>query len=146
MKKNVIKLFATLFIVTAILASCNTPAGKVKDAKENVNQAEEDLDKANQEYLAEMQNYRDATSGKITENEKMIADFRVKIQNEKKVVKADYELKIADLEQKNRNLKQKMDDYKATSKVEWEEFKAEFNHDMDELGKAFQSLVVNNVN
>lgn len=146
MKKNVIKLFATLFIVSAILTSCNTPAGKVNDAKENVIEAEKDLDEANEEYMAEMENYRSVTYGKITENDKIIADFRLKIQNEKKEVKADYEIKIAELEQKNRNLKQKMDDYKASGKTEWEEFKAEFNHDMDELGKAFQGLVVKNVN
>lgn len=29
-----------------------------------------------------------------------------------------------------------MDDYKADGKEKWELFKAEFSHDMDELGKA----------
>lgn len=146
MKKNVIKLFGSLFIVSVILASCNTRAGKIKDAKENVIEAKEDLDEAGLKYQAEMENYRKVSSEKIMENEKTIADFRVKIENKKKEVKADYEAKIAALDQKNKNLKQKMNEYKATGKVEWEEFKSEFNHDMDELGNAFQSLVVDNEN
>jgi hypothetical protein len=68
-----------------------------------------------------------------------------KIENEKIEAKAAYEIKIAELEQKNKNLKQKMDDYKVTGKTEWEQFKSEFNRDMEKLGKAFQDLVVNNV-
>ena len=145
MKKNVIKLVTVLFIASTILIGCNTPAAKVEDAKENVDDAKEDLDQAHQEYLAEVENYRSETSGKITENEKIIADFRVKIENEKIEAKAAYEIKIAELEQKNKNLKQKMDDYKVTGKTEWEQFKSEFNRDMEKLGKAFQDLVVNNV-
>ena len=144
MKKNVIKLVAIFFIASAILIGCNTPAAKEEDAKENVDEAKEDLDKANQEYLDEVQNYRNVTAAKIIENDKTIADFRLKIQNEKKEVKANYEIKITALDQKNKNLKQKMDDYNATGKTDWEKFKEEFNHDMDELGKAFQDLIVNN--
>ena len=42
-------------------------------------------------------------------------------------------------------LKKKLDDYKATGKEDWESFKKEFNHDMDELGKAFKNFSINNV-
>jgi len=38
-----------------------------------------------------------------------------------------------------------MDDYKQDGKENWEKFKAEFNHDMDELGKAFKDLTINNI-
>ena len=38
-----------------------------------------------------------------------------------------------------------MDDYKADGKDKWETFKAEFSHDMDELGHAFKGLTVKNV-
>ena len=37
-----------------------------------------------------------------------------------------------------------MDEYKAEGKEQWEEFKAEFSRDMDELGKAFKDLTVKN--
>ena len=37
-----------------------------------------------------------------------------------------------------------MEDYKADSKENWESFKTEFNHDMDELGNAFRDLTIDN--
>ena len=55
------------------------------------------------------------------------------------------EKKIDELEQKNSELKKRLDDYKADGKEKWEKFKAEFSHDMDELGKAFKDLTVKNV-
>jgi len=39
-----------------------------------------------------------------------------------------------------------MRDYKGEGKEKWEAFKTEFNRDMDELGKAFKDLTVNNTN
>ena len=42
-------------------------------------------------------------------------------------------------------MKKKMDDYKAEGKDKWNEFKIEFNRDMEEIGKAFKDLTVKNV-
>ncbi|MFN0047523.1 MAG: hypothetical protein ACKVOU_00200 [Cytophagales bacterium] len=42
-------------------------------------------------------------------------------------------------------MKKKMDDYKEDGKENWEKFKTEFNHDMDEIGNAFKDLTVKNV-
>ncbi len=42
-------------------------------------------------------------------------------------------------------MKKKMENYKEEGKDKWEIFKAEFSHDMDELGKAFKDLTVKNV-
>jgi len=42
-------------------------------------------------------------------------------------------------------MKLKMDNYKLEGKENWEKFKMEFSHDMDELGKAFSDLTVKNV-
>ena len=37
-----------------------------------------------------------------------------------------------------------MDEYNQEGKENWEKFKTEFSHDMDELGKAFKDLTVKN--
>jgi hypothetical protein len=42
-------------------------------------------------------------------------------------------------------MKDKMNGYKAEGKDKWENFKTEFNHDMDELGNALSDLGKNNV-
>ena len=136
----------TLAVITStLLLSCETKAGKVENAENNVIEANQDLSKANEAYLIEVEAYKKETSEKITANEKSIADFKLRIEQEKKEAKSDYKKKIAALEEKNNDMKKTMDDYKAEGKDKWESFKAEFNHDMEELGKAFSDLGKNNV-
>ncbi len=53
---------------------------------------------------------------------------------------------MAELENKNSDLKKKLSDFKDDDKDKWISFKEEFNHDMDELGLAFKNLTVENVN
>jgi predicted small secreted protein len=145
MKKKAITLSAMLFIASSSLTNCNTSNTKVEDAKKDVIEAEKDLDLANEVYQNEIENYRKETLTKISDNDKIIADYKLKIKDEKKDVKLANEKKIAELDQKNIELKQKMNNYKANGKENWEIFKKEFNHDMDELGKAFKDLTVKNV-
>jgi len=49
------------------------------------------------------------------------------------------------LKNKNNKLKEKLADYKDDGQDAWIDFKNEFNHDMDELGKAFKDLTVENI-
>jgi len=145
MKKSILTLAVCSFITVGILISCNNSAQKADKAQQNVIKANKDLDQANKEYLADIGNYRIETAKRIAANDQIIYEFRTKLEHEKKIAKADYNKKIAELEQKNRDMKRKMDDYKSDGKENWEKFKAEFNHDMDELGKAFKDLTVKNV-
>jgi len=101
-----------------------------------------DLDKANEEYLTDVENYRRESADKIATNERSIAEFKTRVANEKKEAKAEYQKKITDLEQKNTDMKKRMDDYKVEGKENWEKFKSEFKYDMDELGKAFKEFTV----
>ena len=137
-------LAACTLVTGAIFTSCNTPTQKVENAKENVIEAKNDLNTANKEYLAEIENYRKETTEMIAANEQIINEFNAKIEHDKKAVKADYKKKIAILEQKNADLKKKLDDYKEEGKDKWDIFKAEFNHDMNELGQALKDLTVKN--
>jgi hypothetical protein len=95
--------------------------------------------------LEEIKDYRKVTADNIAANEQIIADFKVRIENEKKEAKADYLTKINALEVKNSDMRMRMDNYKEDGKDNWETFKTEFSHDMDELGKAFKDLTVKNV-
>lgn len=144
MKKSILVL-ALALVTGAFLTSCNTPAEKVENAQTNVEEANKDLDVAQEEYLTDIANYRKETAEKIAANEQSVAEFKERIKNEKKTAKADYEKKIAALEQKNSDMKKKLDDYKEEGKENWEKFKTEFSHDMDEIGKAFKDLTVKNV-
>lgn len=145
MKKTILMLTASLLITGGIVTGCNTPAEKVEKAQQEVDEANNKLDKVTDEYQADIAKYRLEATERIAANEKSIAEFNARIDDQKKVAKADYTIKIAELEKKNTDMKKKMDDYKEDGKDKWEKFKLEFNHDLEELGKAFKDLTVKNV-
>jgi hypothetical protein len=144
MTKSILKITAVLFATSLVATGCNTPAEKVEHAQENVTEANNDLNKANEAYLADVETYRIETTNKINSNNQSIIDFNARIDGQKKEAKADYRKKVAELETKNSDMKKRMEDYKADSKENWESFKTEFNHDMDELGNAFRDLTIDN--
>lgn len=145
MKTSNLIMVCALTISFAALTNCNTPAQNVEKAEANVAEANKDLEKASQEYLADIEIYRLETADRIAANEKSIAEFNSRIENKKKDATADYKAKVAELNRKNTDMKKRMNDYKADGKDQWESFKAEFNHDMEELGKSFNDLTVKNV-
>lgn len=137
-------LSAAIVFAGTVSTSCKPSASKTENAQQDLNEAKLELKQANEDYQIEINDYRQETAEKISDNDRIIADFKVKIKHEKKDAKSAYEEKIAQLEQKNKELKQKMDDYRADGKEKWETFKTEFNHDMDELGRAFKDLTIKN--
>jgi chromosome segregation ATPase len=145
MKKSILALAACTLIAGAIFTSCDTPTQKVENAQQNVIEANNDLAKANQEYLADMESYRQETANRIAANEEAIREYNARIEHDKKAIKAEHKKRIAELEQKNRDMKKRLDDYREEGKDKWIIFKAEFSHDMDELGKAFKDITVKNV-
>ena len=145
MKKSILILAASTLITGAILTGRNNPSPeqKVENAQNNVTEANKNLDKANEEYLADIDKYRKETDAKTAANDKIIADLKARIDIQKNEAKKDYKKKIAELEQKNAEMKKKMDEYKAQGKENWENFKTDFNHSMDDLGNAFNDLTAN---
>lgn len=80
----------------------------------------------------------------IGANEKSIAEFRTQITKEKKEIKATYEKSLAELEQKNDMLKEKLNDFKDDETDNWNSFKTEFSGDMNDLGTALKNFSVKN--
>jgi predicted small secreted protein len=144
MKNTILKITAIAFVAMAMFASCNTPAQKVENAKDNVENAGVDLDKANREYLAEVENFRKEISAKIVTNDQLIAELKAKAANENRELKADYKEVIASLEKKNSDLKKKLDEYKEDGKKNWASFRDEVNQDMKELGRAVKDFFTDN--
>lgn len=153
--KNSIKVIAiaSLFL-TSSLISCQSSSEEVDNAKEDVRDANEDVKEANeelniaeQEYMQDVENFRAEITSRIDANNKEVAELKESISNENSKLRSIHEKELAELEAKNEELKQKMDDYKGESKgrEKWETFKKEFGYDMDELGKSLKNLGVKNV-
>ena len=146
MKKTILTIATTaMFITGAVFISCNTPTENLEDAKAKIEEAKEDLSDANQEYIKDLESFRTETDKTIETNKLSIADFKSRIDLEKKEAKADYTEKIEDLEKKNTDIKKRLDDYKAAGKENWEKFKTQFTQDMENLGQAFLDLSYYNV-
>ena len=123
-----------------MFTSCDNAAQKVVKAEENVVDAEKDLQMAEEEYLADVEQYKLLSAEKIAANDRSIAEFNARIEQEKKEVRADYKAKIKSLEIKNSDMKKKMDEYRVEGKDKWELFKTEFGKDMDELGESISNF------
>jgi len=144
MKKSIPILFLSAFIVGGIITSCNTPSQKAANDENKVIQANNDLDKANQDYLTDIQNCKKETTEHISTNETLISELKAKAKTVKKDTKEDYNKSVADLEQKNREMKNKMNDYKADGKEKWQAFKKDFDKGMDEIGNSIKDLFASN--
>lgn len=153
MKKTIFKISVlTALAAGTILTGCQSPQEKEQDAREDVQEAKQDLNEAKQDANAEAQKaaseaewkaFRAEAELKIRDNEIRIAELRAKMKESGKVMDKLYEKKIERLEEKNREMRAKMVAYE-NNQSDWETFKREFNHDMDEIGQAFKDLTVDN--
>ena len=147
MKKTILTLALTAFVAGTIFTGCSSPEQKVQNAQDKVVQANADVTKANadlnkaeDDYSADMAMFRKESDERIAANEKGIADFEARIAKEKKVARDDYRKKISELQQKDTDMKKRLDDYRAEGKDKWLAFKTDFNTGMDDIGKSLNDL------
>jgi len=80
----------------------------------------------------------------IEANGKRIDAFKEKMKEAGSKATKKYNKEVAVLEQKNHELKIKLDEYKDEGQIKWEEFKMNFNHDLDVIGKTMKDLFKDN--
>lgn len=153
MKKTIYSFpLSIVFAAVLVVTSCNSPSKKAEKANENVEEAKEELYEAKAE--AEVQEQKAATAEewkvfksesevKIKENEARIAEIKAKMMKPGQALDSMYQRKIITLEEKNNNLRLKVNAYEK-NQSDWESFKREYNHDMDEIGNAFKDLTIDN--
>ena len=145
MKYTILTFAAMACVAGTLLTGCTkTTEQKVQNAKENVGDAKQELKNAQSAYLAEWQTFKRESELAIAANEKRIDAFKEKMEKAGPKVKAKYDKEVAALEQKNKDLKKKLEDYKDEGQSKWEEFKTNFKHDMDGIGKTMTDLFKDN--
>jgi len=117
----------------------------VQDARQDLNAAQKEANEIGQELATaeEWATFKSESEVKIKENEIRITEITVKMKKPGEIFDELYEKRIADLEQQNKDLRARLIAYEK-SQSNWESFKREFNHDMDELGQALKDLTVDN--
>jgi hypothetical protein len=152
MKKSIYTLAATAVITAFIFTSCDSAAKKEETAKENVQDAKQELKEAQKDANAEAQKtataeewkaFRAETEARISHNEAMIAELRIRLKKPGKILDPLYAKQIEDLQKRNIELRARLDNYEK-KQSDWETFKREYNHDMDELGHSLKDFTVDN--
>ena len=153
MKPLIINFLVALMILAhAMLTGCQSSAEKMDAANQNVEDAREDLKEAKEDAHAEAVKVANAeewsafkteSEVKINDNQKRIDELRAKMKKPGQTFDAMYAKNIENLEERNRDLKTRIGAYE-TNQSDWESFKREFNHDMNEVGQALRDLTVNN--
>lgn len=144
MKTINLKVTALACIMVFGMSNCkNSPADKaqkVENAQEDLNTAEQNLQKAVLDSTNEYDRYKMASEAKLKENDLKIAQLKANLKSDKAEIRTKYENELVALENKNAKLKTSIADYKETDKNKWEKFKTNFNHDLDELGQSISRM------
>lgn len=155
MNKSIFTIAVAIVITSAaIFTNCESSAQKADNAQAKVEDAKADLKDAQKDANAAVQKaasaeewavFKSETELKIKNNETLVTELKAKMKSSGKTLDAMYAKSIEALEQRNKDLNARLIAYDK-SQSDWESFKREFNHDMDELGQAFKDLTVNNKN
>lgn len=146
MKKVIYPLAIALVLTAVILTGCNTTPStpEVEAAQAEVDSAKLELKAAQKAATTEeWEAFKAESETKIRTNELSIADFKDRISASAPKSDALYLEKINKLEQQNKDMKARIDNYEKMQS-DWASFKNEFNHDMDELGTALKDILVDN--
>jgi len=145
MKKIIFTLaVGTIIMAASIIAGCQSATPKAEASQAKVQDDRQEMKEARKAAIGEeWKTFKAESESKIRINEVRIAELRVKLNRPGKIFDSLYTKKIDALEQQNNHLKARMEAYER-SQSDWELFKREFNHDMDELGQALDDLMVDN--
>ena len=134
------KLILRLAILSGIVfTSCKSAQQNEKIAKENVVEAKQDLIDIKISNLNEWLTFKVESQDKILDNEKRIAELKVKMNQPGNTIDGLYRTRVEKLEAKNTELKSKLSNYNG-NETEWKTFKSDFNRDMTEIGNNIKDL------
>jgi len=140
MKTRIILNLLLAVLVSISISSCNkSPKAKeaeLNEAKQEVENAEVDLDEAKTDSVYAFNKYKSSIQIKLVENVKVITDLKVKIEDKDRKTQTLYYRQLENLQIKNTELKLKIENYKQGPTQKWELFKVDFNNELDDLGKS----------
>jgi hypothetical protein len=146
MKKTTLLMTAIAFSAASLFVGCNIPADKVDSSRENVLEAQRDLADAKRELKTDLENFRISTEVQLSKNRNQITVLRGNAANERVELRDSYNAKITELENRNLAMETRLNNFQTDKNDDWQNFKAEFNRDMEGLGTAFKDLGKDNVN
>ncbi len=140
--KHLLSTLASVTLIAGfIFSGCDSPSNKMQDAETSVIEANRDLEMAKSEVEAELKMYRADNDERIMEYNRTINEIKKKISNESDMeIKVKLEKKLAEYETTHRALEREMDNYKASGRDNWDNFKDSFSNRMDDLGNSLEDF------
>jgi hypothetical protein len=151
MRKRILFLAITGFVAGTLFTSCERKddADRMDDQQDKIEREQRDVTKEQRDVVEEqtdvdqarleMDQYKTESELQIKENDDRIREYRTRMDKDPKW-RDKYEDDVTDLERKNRDMETRLRDYKYSSKEDWNNFKSEFNKDMDELGTSIKNV------
>jgi len=157
------KIKIILFLMSAsllVLSSCESHEKKVDDAYERVKESKKNFrdtvrtvvntEKPAEKIKVVLKNetvdewtlFKTEIDNKIIESENKIRELIQKRNASDN--KSKFDRQITRLEQKNNDLRKRMNDYHEEVKVKWEKFKVGMHHDIDAIGIELKDVTINN--
>jgi DNA repair exonuclease SbcCD ATPase subunit len=139
MKKQFLLLLLPALVAGTALTSCQPNEKTLENDQENIREAEK-------KFADDWNEYKQEQEEKIRKNEEQIVTIRQRMNDANEKDRVIIEQRANELDEKNRAMRARIDDYDREKRREkWEEFKKEFNRDMEELGNALKDLNKDNV-
>ena len=110
---------------------------QLKKSRQDIKEAKGDLAQAKNDSIAEYQQFKTESMNQIQKNNTLIQDFKREKADKIKEANSAYNKKIADLENRNNSLNDRIINYKADGNTNWVVFKRDFKNEMDAWEKSF---------
>jgi predicted nucleic acid-binding Zn-ribbon protein len=143
-----VKYLAAGVCLAVLLAACQTPEQKVAETKENVTNAKQDLKEANRDARAQWQEdwlaFKRDNDKDIAANERRIIDLRQQVNGADSRYRATYNARIDELERRNNELRERVNNCRDGEDEKWGEFKENTKRNMDNLKALLGNVTIKN--
>lgn len=134
--------FAVYALLMFFVVGCKNSPSTIDTAQNNQTVLDKGLTISNAQYQAEIENYKLEVELMHIENDSLMANFKAELKAEFKEGNPYYRRQITDIEHANMNLKNRLQNFEATGKKDWENFKDSLDIDMNELKRQHKNLTV----
>ena len=155
-RRNTARSALTGFCLLVLIAGCGQRAeqkvadakGQVLDAKENMAEATQDLHDATQEARAEWKaswvSFKNDFDKDLADNEASIATLRAEVARIDESYQSKYNETLDEAERKNKELRDRVNNYKDEGDAKWELFKTDATRDLDDLKAGIKNMAITN--
>ncbi|MGN6645616.1 MAG: hypothetical protein ACTHJT_03715 [Cytophaga sp.] len=135
--QSMIVLAAIVFCLGTAVSSCMDSDRKVDDVNENVKAAKEKFEENKQELSQDIADFRLQLNKKYEHNKAELIKFK---NDKKRMAEASYRERVEELEVQNERMKIKLDSAQTNAAIEWENFKKDLDHEMNDLEKSVKEF------